>query len=427
MRVQHILCCSLLILTSLGQDTNDAAMRFAQLRKDATEARSKHDSAALLKTVRAMAELLNDSGPSEERLAFAYAAKGDSLHAMEALRAFASMGQADDDLLSAPELSKIRTLPEFQNIAKQMETNKSPVGTGVTLMQLDDPGLLVEDIDYDPQSHDFYVTSVLKKKIVRVAARGRQQDFGASPEGWPMLAIKIDARRHVLWATEVALDDFSAAPKSDWGRSAVLCFSLDDGHLLRRIEGPPKSALGDMALTAGGDAIVSDGAGGGVYRAGAGAAASERLERLDAGDFISPQTPAVLADGKRVFVPDYARGIGILDLATKNVAWIDSGRRHALQGIDGMYFREGELIAVQNGASPERVAVFRMDTGLTRVVSEKIIERATPTLGDPTHGVIVGNTFYYIANSGWSELDDHGQVKPGAKLSRARIMKVELN
>jgi hypothetical protein len=130
---------------------------------------------------------------------------------------------------------------------------------------------------------------------------------------------------------------------------------------------------------------------------------------------------------KRMFVPDYARGIGILDLATKNVVWIDSGRRHALQGIDGMYFREGELIAVQNGASPERVIVFRMDSGLTHVVSEKMIERATPTLGDPTHGVIVGNAFYYIANSGWSELDDHGQVKPGAKLSPARIMKTELN
>ena len=414
------------MLLSFGQQTSDAPTRFAQLRKNAAEARGKHDSATLLKAVRAMAELLNDSGPSQERLAFAYAANGDSLHAMEALRAFASMGQADDDLLSAPELSEIRALPEFQMIAKQMEINKSPVGIGVTFAQLDDPGLLAEDLDYDPQSHDFFVTSVLKKKIVRIAANGKQQDFAGSPDGWPMLAIKIDARRRVLWATEVALDDFSAAPKTDWGRSAVLCFSLDDGHLLRRIEGPPKSALGDMALTSGGDAIVSDGAGGGVYRAGAGAAAGERLERLDAGDFISPQTPAMLADGKRVFVPDYARGIGILDLATKKVEWIDSARRHALQGIDGLYFREGELIAVQNGASPERVVVFRMDPGLTRVISENMIERATPTLGDPTHGVIVGDAFYYIANSGWSELDDHGQVKPGAKLSPARIMKAEL-
>jgi hypothetical protein len=43
------------------------------------------------------------------------------------------------------------------------------------------------------------------------------------------------------------------------------------------------------------------------------------LERLDDGDFISPQTPAMHRDGKHVFVPDYARGIGVLEVATKQV------------------------------------------------------------------------------------------------------------
>jgi hypothetical protein len=56
-------------------------------------------------------------------------------------------------------------------------------------------------------------------------------------------------------------------------------------------------------------------------------------------------------------------------------------------------------------------------------VSEQVIERATDTLGDPTHGVIVGDYFYYIANSGWSELDDYGVLKAGGKLTAARIMR----
>ena len=56
----------------------------------------------------------------------------------------------------------------------------------------------------------------------------------------------------------------------------------------------------------------------------------------------------------------------------------------------------------------------------------KVIESNTPTLGDPTHGVVVGDIFYYIANSGWSELDDHGDLKPGAKLTAARIMQFKL-
>jgi len=64
-----------------------------------------------------------------------------------------------------------------------------------------------------------------------------------------MMAIKVDRGRGVVWATEVALDKFVSVPANDWGRSTVLCLRLKDGRILRQIEGPPHSALGDMALT----------------------------------------------------------------------------------------------------------------------------------------------------------------------------------
>jgi hypothetical protein len=117
----------------------------------------------------------------------------------------------------------------------------------------------------------------------------------------------------------VALDGFAAAAKGDWGRSAILQYDLRSGKLLHRIEGPPKTALGDMALAANRDPIVSDGEHGGVYQVNG---STQQLLRIDAGDFISPQTPAALADGKHILVPDYVRGIGVLDLGTKHVVWI---------------------------------------------------------------------------------------------------------
>ena len=52
-----------------------------------------------------------------------------------------------------------------------------------------------------------------------------------------------------------------------------------------------------------------------------------------------------------------------------------------------------------------------------------IIERSTETLGDPTHGVIVGENFYYLANSGWDTIDDRGNLNPGAHPSAAAIMR----
>jgi hypothetical protein len=177
-----------------------------------------------------------------------------------------------------------------------------------------------------------------------------------------------------------------------------------------------------MVLDGSGNAIVSDGDGGGVYRV-----SRNRLERIDGGEFISPQTPAIHPDGKHIFVPDYVRGIGILDLTGKQTAWLSGAEaRYALSGIDGLYFDSGSLIATQNGTSPERVIRFQLDSSFTRIVSEQIIERATPTLGDPTHGVVVGDSFYYIANSGWNELDEHGDLKAGSKLTPARIMRFRL-
>jgi hypothetical protein len=205
----------------------------------------------------------------------------------------------------------------------------------------------------------------------------------------------------------------------------LLCLDLHAGKLLRRIEGPAHTSLGDMVLTGAGEPIVSDGEGGGVYLL-----KGDALERVDGGDFISPQTPALLPGGHAILVPDYARGIGMLDLATKHVIWLNNIRdgvtpaTHTLGGIDGLYFDQDSLIATQNGTSPERVVRFKLDAARSAVVGEQIIERSTTTLGDPTHGVIVGDFFYYIANSGWSELDDHGNVKTGSRLTPALIMRV---
>ncbi len=118
--------------------------------------------------------------------------------------------------------------------------------------------------------------------------------------------------------------EFAAAAKEDWGRSAILQYDLRSGKLLHRIEGPPKAALGDMALAANGDPIVSDGEHGGVYRVNRN---TQGFERIDAGDFVSPQTPAALPDGTHLLVPDYVRGLGMLDLNTRQVDWFPDGRQ----------------------------------------------------------------------------------------------------
>jgi sugar lactone lactonase YvrE len=204
----------------------------------------------------------------------------------------------------------------------------------------------------------------------------------------------------------------------------VLCYDLENGKLLRRIEGPRPSALGDLTLGTDGSVFVSDGEHGAIYRLEPG---KDALERLDGGDFISPQTIVVAPDAAHLYVPDYVRGLGVLDLETKRVRWLPTAGRFALDGIDGLYRVGSHFIAVQNGTSPERVVRFSTDAAVTKVLAEQVIERATATLGDPTHGVVVGDTFYYLANSGWDALDADGSVKSGATMTDAVVMKWKMS
>ena len=421
----------LLLWVISASSAPSAVEQLTQLRQQAHAARAAGDKRGYLDAALSVRTLLNDAPNAIEATARAYADMPDNKNAMVALNEFAAMGQVDETMLAGSDKAfvALHDLPEFKSVLEKFRQNKSPVERSEVAFKLPDAGLIPEDIDFDPQSKTFLITSVLEKKIVRVSSSGQVTAFASSPSGWPMLAIKVDAKRNRVWATEVALDGFTAAPKADWGKSAVLCFDLQTTKLLNRIESLPHTALGDMALTEAGVPIVSDGERGGIYKVEEG-----RLVLINEKDFISPQTPVVLPGGNLVAVPDYLRGIGILDLKNGQVHWVNhwggaqsGGARFALNGVDGLYFADGSLMLTQNGTSPERVVRMKLDRSRENVVSEEIIERATATLGDPTHGVVIGDWFYYIANSGWDALDEHGDVKAGEKLSPGVVMRFRLH
>jgi len=405
----------------LAQVVPPAAIdQFAQLQQDL---RGSHgDTGAYRALSKTLYAFLNGSPRATLQLMSAQAAS-DPDEALRSFAQFVAMGQAGEEVLKSKSFDPLRALPKYRQIQSDMAANAVPKSSASEVFALQSTARVPEDIDFDAPSKLFYVSTVLGRQILQVDLSGRMKLFAGAPDHWPMMALKVDSKRRVLWATEVALDGFASAPKEDWGRSAILQFDLRSGKLLHRIEGPPKAALGDMALSRDGDALVSDGEHGGVYRIDR---SSLAVERIDAGQFISPQTPAALPDGKHILVPDYVRGIGVLDLDTKQVAWIPTEGKHALSGIDGLYAVGNLLLATQNGTSPERVVRFALNESNTRVISEETLERATPTLGDPTHGVVVGNDFYYIANSGWDALDDHGNLLKGKELPTARVMRTKI-
>jgi hypothetical protein len=407
---------------AVNESVPPAGQQLKTIRDAVRVAHASGDAAAYLAKSREMRDFLHGSPNSILQAMSAEAFAGDQEAALRSFERFIAMGQSNQAVFQGKQFEELRKSEKFRILEVKMRKNDAPIARAAEVFRMAETGLIPEDIDYDPRTAHFYVTSVMKGEILVFDKAGHSRVFAHAPHSWPMMALKIDSSRRVLWATEVALHPFKSVPEADWGTSTILIYDLDSGRLVDRVAGPPKTTLGDMALTKDGDAIVSDNEEGGVYRVNR---KTHNIERLDEGDFISPQTAVMSPDNRHVFVPDYTRGIGILDLTTKHVSWLASRSPRALSGIDGLYLYGRTLVATQNGTSPERVVRFELDKSLMHVESESIVERATATLGDPTHGVLVDGSFYYIANSGWDAIEDDGSPKAEAVPSKALVMKYE--
>jgi hypothetical protein len=399
---------------ALAFDHPAAVDAFQALQQSLVHDKAQRNWAAYLEDAQRLKVFLNGSPLSGLEVARAQLQLGRAQEALRETRRFLAMGQTNG-ILAGALFEPLRS--QIDVLERENQVSIAAANAGAELV---DSQLLPEDIDYDLQSKQFFISSILEKKVIVFDGLGQQRTFADAPDRWPMLALKIDAKRRRLWVTEAALDEFTAVPASDWGRSVILEYDLDRGTLLSRHDGPPHGNLGDMVLAGNGDPIVSDGTGGGIYRLH-----DHELRRIDHGDFVSPQTIAICGQGGRAFVPDYVRGIAMLDLQTGAARWLSMKDQYALDGIDGLYCDGRLLIAVQNGVTPQRVVAFALDESGSAIVGQTIIERETSRLGVPTHGVFVGRTFYFLANSGWDALDEHGALKAAVRLTKASVLSID--
>jgi hypothetical protein len=390
----------------------------------ACAARQYDDCRAHLKRLH---ELLDGRADIVYRLAKADAASGNNQAALDWLTIFSKSGLTFANLSADPDFAAVRDNPTFLAAIARIDAAKLPVASSKPLFKLPERDLVAEDIAYDPGARRFFISSVRLGKIVAIDAKGHAADFvrEGQRDVWAILALRADSKRRTLWATTAAMPESLAFTATADGRSALLEYDLDSGKLLHRydVKEPGKHSLGDMTVGPAGDVYVSDSFGA-VYRLDQSRRGLELL--APPGTFRSPQTPALAPDRRRLFVPDYSRGIGILDLTTKSVKLLEHPPELSLGGIDGLYLTGASLIAIQNGTAPPRIIRISLDAGLTRALNWQIVEANWPGLGQPSHGVVAGRDFYFIANSGWDQLGDDGKLKAGADFSPAEIRVMRL-
>jgi len=125
-----------------------------------------------------------------------------------------------------------------------------------------------------------------------------------------------------------------------------------------------------------------------------------------------------------LFVADYVGGLYRVRLADGQVERITSADAINTYGIDGLYRHGNELVAIQNGIRPHRVVAMALsDDGLS-ITGSRTLARNLPEFDEPTLGTIVGDSFYFVANSHWNSFDRNNNLPDG--LSNPIILKLPL-
>ena len=354
------------------------------------------------------------------RMASVEARLGNTDEALRFLEKYAAMGLRFD--LAKDE--DLKTL-DSAGVTREMAEHSKAVEKPEMVCTLPLPDLMPEDLTFDRAANSFVVSSIQHHSLYRVTPPKsgdglctlKEIPLEEQAKRWPVLAVSADASRKLLWMTASAMAGFTGITREDEGKASLFAIDGASGKVIRRfdlIDSRP-AVLGDMSVAADGTVFVTDSIGGGVYRV-QGNLATAKLEKI-AGDFFSPQTPVLARDGKRLFVPDYSMGIGIVDLTAANqpgqLNYLPHSENIAVTGLDGLYLSGDSLIGIQNGTDPERIVRYHLNPAQTQITSCEVIEQSTQRLGDPTHVIEWNGWFYVSANVGWNKVDDQGQLKSG--------------
>jgi hypothetical protein len=313
--------------------------------------------------------------------------------------------------------------PRFSAIVEQVRKENPPVVHTTVAYTLRERDLAPEGIAYDPVDKSFYVSSISKHRIVRLAPDGSATDFKSSNQDdlGSTLGMKVDAKRRYLWVTS---DHFGADPNGR--RYALYQYDLKTGTLRFKHESAKgaQGFLNDVALNSRGDAFTTNTETGEVFRA---SPDRDGLELFLPRDSVGQANGIALSpDDKVLFVAGWI-GVARVDIATKQFKLLSKPLNISDAGLDGLYFYKGSLVGIQNpDLHPSRVVRYVLNSQWDAITSTEVLETYSALAELPTTGTIGGDSLYFMGNTQLDKMKEHDGMPPPSELSDIRILKLKL-
>ena len=366
---------------------------------------------AQIQTLENVLDRVPDRGAALFLLAARHAALGDRPAALDRLRECLTLDEGFDPD-GDPAFEPLASDPRFRELVAAVQRGRTPVHHARVAFTVPATDLFPEGLAYDAASRVFYMGSMHHRKIVAIAESGAVSDFvqeGAVPNLLPVGGVHVDPSDRSVWAAT----DGPEFVHFDSRGTLLDRFRYTDGgdHLFN-----------DLVLRGSRDIYLTDTRGNGVYRFDR---ATHRFAPLRFGrTLFGPNGITLSSDENRLYVAD-SLGVIAVDLRTSEARDVDPGPHNTLAGMDGLYFYKGGLVGVQYGTGAFRVIHSALSADGLRATSTDVLETRTPLVSFPTTGAIVGDRFYYIANTGIANLDADRIVDP-ARLEPVHIAVVPL-
>ena len=319
-------------------------------------------------------------------------------------------------------LRRFASDPEVQRIAQRMHARVPEVHRSELAFQLAEKDLIPEGVAFDPITHDLYLSSINKRKIVRINPSGEFHDFISTGQDGigETLGMKVEPKSHTLWVCSA----LEYGPSVGW--SGVFHYDLASGKLIKKytVEPKPQQHLfNDLAISSAGDIYLTDSSAGLVYQILHDRDLLEPIQEMPKLGY--PNGIAISHDDKKLYIAHFNGGVTLFDLVSRKAKLLPHPESVTLAEIDGLYFVRNTLIGIQNGIGAARVSRFFLNASGDRVERAEILEDHSPYMEIPTTGAPAGDEFYFSGSSQGNLWHD-GKITDPAKLKPAYILRMKL-
>jgi hypothetical protein len=285
------------------------------------------------------------------------------------------------------------------------------------VFRIKEKDLIPEGIAYDPSSNTFFVSSIAKRKVVKVGANKTASDFMKPGQDGLGEVLGMKVFNGSLWVC-------SNLDEAELDNSMVHQFDIASGKLIRKWTLQTKSEkhlFNDLVVINDKEAIVTDSDTGNLYHVSDRSDTPELFLKDPQLKYINGIT---ITPDKNSLVVNALSGFLKINIASKEVIGIPFKGYYSI-GIDGLYWYNESLIGIQNVSFPATINQYFFDKPAAHISSGAVLVSNHPDWDIPTTGVIVGDWFYYIANSQLLNYEK-GQVKDASQLKDVLIMRVSL-